>query len=376
MSRILRSMTYRLLHYKIFYVIFAVLIASALLLFFFGSFNGMSSETFANHSTFIVHDHETETEEEVFVSYEDEDPLLIYKLAQNVANGIFDQVPGQTYKYTMSFYNVASVNVLLAVTIGLIFVADGIFATVFFGEMFTDDAVRNMVVVKTKKEHIYSSSLIINTIVCTAMYLAVFLVLIIAVLISGMFPLIYAPSFVAAVLIGLLVTVTLISLYIFILFMVRNPLLSFIFYSLLVIYSLMGFSTGSFPGAPFENQYKFDETQMERFYKGGYHMLGDKEWYIPVDDFYIGRVYVPEEDMTIDFASDEINENYPGKLRSITGRTLFRANLMNYPGEIMMWFIYPMYRDGIMTRYVAVSSCYLILLLTAGCYAVRRRNMN
>ena len=376
MSRILRSMTYRLLHYKIFYAVFAVLIIAEAVMFFFGNFDGMSSETLSNHSTFLVHNHDTETEEEVYVSYEEEDPLLINKLAQTVVNGIFDQVPGQTYKYTMSFYNVASVNMLLAITMMLIFAADFVLATVFFGELFTDDAVRNMVAIKTRKEHIYLSALIVNSVVCIVMYLAVFLFLSIAVLASGMYPLIYVPSFVAAVLTGLLVTITLTSLYIFIMFMVQNPLLSFIFYALLVVYSLMGFGSGSFPGAPFENQYKLDETQVERFFKGGYQALGDKEWYLPVDDFQVGRVYVPEEDMTIDFVSEEINENYPGKVRSIAGRTLFRANIMYYPTEITMWFIYPMYRDGIITRYAVVSSCYMVLLLTAGCYAVRRRNMN
>lgn len=375
MSRILRSMTYRLLHNKIFYAIFAVLIIAEAVLFFFGDFNGLSSETLSNHSTFIVHNHETESDEEVFVSYEEEDPLLINKLMQNVVNGVFDQVPGQTYKYKMSFYNVASVNMLLAITVMLIFVADAVFVTVFFGELFTDDAVRNMVAIRTRKEHIYLSAIIINTIVCIVMYLAVFLVIVIAVLASGMYPLIYVPSFVAAVLTGLLVTITLTSLYIFILFMVQNPLLSFIFYALLAVYSLVGFG-GTFPGAPFENQYKLDETQMERFFNGGYQMLIDKEWYLPVDDFNIGRVYIPDEDRTIDFVSEEINENYPGKVRSTAGRILFRTNIMYYPTEITMWCIYPMYRDGIMTRYIAVSSCYMILLLTAGCYAVRKRNLN
>ena len=375
MSRILRSMTYRLLHNKIFYVIFAVLIIAEAVLFLFGNFDGLSSGTLENHSTFIVHNHETEAEDEVYVSYEEEDPLLINKLTQNVVNGVFDHVPGQTYKYRMSFYNVASVSMLLAITVMLIFTADFVLATVFFGELFTDDAVRNMVAIKTRKEQIYLSAIIFNAIVCIVMYLAVFLVLVIAVLASAMYPLIYVPSFVAAVLTGLLVTITLASLYIFILFMVQNPLLSFIFYALLAVTSLIGYG-GAFPGAPFENQYKLDDTQVERFFKGGYQALGDKEWYFPVDDFNIGRVYIPGEDRTISFVSEEINENYPGKVRSIAGRTLFRANIMYYPTEITMWFIYPMYRDGIITRYAVVSSCYMVLLLTAGCYAVRKRNLN
>ncbi|MCR5060911.1 MAG: ABC transporter permease [Saccharofermentans sp.] len=376
MSRILRSMIYRLLHSKLFYVIFAALIVCEAVMFFFGDFNGLSSGTLKNHETYLVHNHQTETEEEMYVSYEEEDPLLINKLTQNVIGGIFDNVPGQTYKYTMSCYNVASVSTLLAIVMVMIFAADGILATVFFGEMFTDDAIRNMVTIKTRKEQIYLSALIVNAGVCTAMYLAVFAVLCACILIAGMYPLIYAPAFITAVLVGLLITVTLTSFYIFVLFIVQNPMLSFIFFAMLAAFTYMIFGSGTYPGAPFENSYAMDEKQMETFFKGGYLMLGDKEWYLPVDDFRIGRVYVPSEDLTIDFASDELNEHYPGTVKSMTARTFFRANIMYYPCEMMMWFIYPMYRDGLMTRYAAVSSGYMVLLFTAGCYIVRKRNLN
>ena len=376
MSRILRSMTYRLLHNKFFYVIMAMLIVVEVVVFFFGEFNGLSSKAFVNHDIHLVHNHETEEDEEVYVSFEEEDPLLINKLTQGVIGGIFDQVPGQTYKYVPSFTNVASVSVILALAMVIIFVADGLLATIFFGELFVDDAIRNMIAIKTRKEHIYLISLIINAAVCIAMYLIVFAVLAVCVLVSGMYPLIYAPAFIPAVLIGLLVTVTVTSFYIFILFVVQNPMISFIFGGMLIVFVFISFGSGSYLGSPFEKQYKMDDTQMERFYKGGYYLLGDKEWYIPVDDFYIGRAYVPEDDQTIDFASDVPNENYPGKTKSTVARALFRTNIMYYPCEMMMWFIYPMYRDGLMTRYVAVSSGYMVLLLTAGCFIVRKRNIN
>ena len=56
--------------------------------------------------------------------------------------------------------------------------------------------------------------------------------------------------------------------------------------------------------------------------------------------------------------------------------TIYRVDLIHYPFEIMMFFIYPVYRDGLVIRYAVVSSCYLVLLLTGGCYLIRKRNVN
>ena len=165
-------------------------------------------------------------------------------------------------------------------------------------------------------------------------------------------------------------------MFIFVLFMIRNPLLSFLFCSALAVLTGTCFMTGVYPGKPFEQPYKTDETQFQRFYNGGYRILGDKEWYLPVDGFNPGRAYVPADDLTFDFASETPNPDYPGKTATIIGQTLFRANIMYYPCEIIMWFIYPMYRDGLFVRYAAVSSCYLLLTLTAGCYAFKKRNID
>ena len=287
----------------------------------------------------------------------------------------FPFVPGQVYKYEPSLANAATVSALLGSILFVLFAADGIFVMVFFGEMFNDDAIRNMVTVKTRKESIFLSSVIINAAVCIAMFVLVFGVLAICTLIAGYYPIIYVPAFVAAVLTGLLVILVVSSILIFILFVVQNTLLTLVFSILLGVLSVMNFALG-ISGPVFMTKYKTDQTQMENFFKGGYKIEGDGEWYLPVDGFQIGRVYYPENDRTIDFMSDELDPDYPGEPAMRVIHALYRADLIHYPFEMQMFFIYPMYRDGLIARYAVVSACYLVLLLTGGCYVIRKRNVN
>jgi len=371
MARVLRSLFYRLLHNKKFYIITGLLLVSVAAIFLFGQ----NSQVLMNHTEQHVHNHNG-TLDEVYVNYEEEDPLVINKLTQNIYMGIFPCVPGQTYIYQPSIYNAAVVSTLLSIVIILIFAADGIVVFSFFGDMFSDDAIRNMITVKTRKETIYISSIIINICVIIFMYITVFAVMALIVLTTELYPIIYFPAFISAVLTGLIVTVALSSLFILILFMSQNEILAFIFSAMLVVLTWTCFSMALYPGRPFETPYQMDENQASKFLSGGYSILGDKEWYFPVDDFRIGRVYVPEDDITFDFASDKPNKYYTGDKMSNLGKTLFRSNIMYYPCEMLMWNYYPMYRDGLLTRYTAVSAGYLILLLTAGSYCVYKRNIN
>ena len=375
MSRILRSMTYRLLHTKVFWLIMILLIAAEVGLFFLGGTPELNSNIFANHHEFIVHDHESGRDQTVYVEYEKEDPLIVSKYTQNIMMGDFMFVPGQVYKSELSLVNLATVNLLLSICLMLLLAADAIFVITFFGEMFSDDAIRNMVTVKTRKEKVFLSSLIINAAVCIAMFILVFGILAVCTLLSGYYPIIHVPSFVSAVLTGLLVIIAANSFFIFTLFIVQNSLLTFVFGLLLFFLSAMNFMLGT-SGLCFTQKYKTDTEMSEYFFKGGYKIEGEGEWYLPVDRFRIGRAYYPEEDRTIDFLSDVPNEDYPGDRAIMVFQTFYRLDLFHYPFEMKLFFIYPMYRDGLITRYVVVSLCYLVLLTTGGCYVVRKRNVN
>ena len=375
MSRILRSMTYRLLHNKVFWLIMILLVIAEIGVYFYGGTDNLNSKLFTNHHTFRIHDEEEEIDEKVYVEYEKEDPLIVYKYTQNIMMGDYPFVPGQAFKYEPSTANAATVSILLGCVLLVILAADGIFVIVFFGELFSDDAIRNMVAIKTKKEKIFLSAMLINAVICIAMFIIVFGVLALCALFAGHYPIIYVPAFVSCVLVGLLVIIAVSSMFIFVLFIVQNPLLTFIFSALLVVLSVMNFLLG-FVGPAFATKYEMDEEQMQNFFKGGYKIEGEGEWYLPVDKFQLGRVYYPEEDRTIDFMTDELNEYYPGDKVMMVIHTIYRVDLIHYPFEIMMFFIYPVYRDGLVIRYAVVSSCYLVLLLTGGCYLIRKRNVN
>ena len=356
-------------------MIMILLVIAELGVFFYGGIGSVNSRIFTNHHTFVVENHETGAGEKVYAEYEKEDPLLVSKYTQNIMMGEFPFVPGKIYENELSLTNAALVSTLLGQVLMLIFAADGILVMVFTGELFSDDAIRNMVTIKTRKEKIYLSAVIVNTVVCIAMFIIVFGILALCTLLAGYYPIIYVPAFVSSVLTGLLVIIAVSSMLIFILFMVQNSLLTFIFSVLLVVLSVMNFTLGLI-GPVFATKYKTDESRQEAFFKGGYKIEGEGEWYLPVDKFQIGRVYYPEEDITVDFMSDELNEYYPGDAAIKVIHAMYRADLIHYPFEMMMFFIYPMYRDGLIARYAVVSGCYLVLLLTGGCYLIRKRNVN
>ena len=370
MSRVLRSMTYRLIRNKLVWIILAALVVLEVLMLF--GYAGC----FVNHTTYSRHDHDGGTVVSEYAEFEKEDPLLINKLTQNIYIGKYDFVPGQVNYFEVSLDNCSQVNELLALVLILLFAADSVFIMAYFGELFSDGAIRNMVAIKTNKMIIYLASLFINAVVCLVMYILVFAALAVSILIAGFYPIIYGPAMVAAVLVGLLVTVAVTSFFIFVLFIDHNPLLSFILCGLILALSVMSFELAT-STMVFEQKYNPDEVKLENFFKnGGYKISGEGEWYLPVNDFNLGRVYYPADDETVEFFSDELNTYYPNENELAISRALYRANIMNYPFEIQMFFVYPMYRDGLLLRYAAFSVGYLVILLAGGCYAVSKRNFN
>ena len=373
MSRVFKSMTYRLIHSKLVWLIIIALILFEVFTLFFGGSNGKYSECFTNHTEYSHHDHESERDVTEFAKFEEEDPLIVSKFTQNVYMGHFDFLQGQMTEYEVSIANCGSVSELLSMVLLIIFAADAVFVMVFYGEMFSDGAIRNMVTVKTSKVSVYLVSAIINALMCLFMYILVFAVLAACTLIAGFYPIIYVPAFVAAVLTGLLVTVTLTSLFILILFVDQNPIVSFVFCASIVALAIIGLIGND---AVFARPYSYDDEQIKSFFEGGYKVSGEGEWYFPVDDFRVGRVYYPADNETVDFLSDKPDPYYPGDAMVNVARVFYRANIMNLPFEMNMFLIYPMYRDGLFARYAVFSTAYLVLILAGGCCIVSKRNFN
>ena len=367
MSHAFKSMTYRLVHNRLVWLILVALIVIEVLTLCSGG-----ETCFANHKTYSRHDHHSGTEITEYAVFEEEDPLLVNKLTQNIYKGKFDFLQGQINKYEVSLSNVGSVSGLLPTVLLYIFAADAVFIMVFFGEMFSDGAIRNLVTVKISKVSVYIVSLIINAAMCLIMYILVFTALAVCILLAGFYPIIYMPAFAAAVLVGLLVTVTITSFFLLILFADQNPLISFIFCTAVVALSVVSMPVSD---AVFEPEFIPDEVQEQNFFKGGYRIMGEGEWYFPVDDFRIGRVYYPADNVTVEFMSETPNPYYPDKTVLALMRTCYRANIMNLPWEMQQFMIYPMYRDGLLARYAVISSGYLLLVIAGGCFIVSKRNI-
>ena len=77
-----------------------------------------------------------------------------------------------------------------------------------------------------------------------------------------------------------------------------------------------------------------------------------------------------------DFSSDELNPDYAGDTKVFITRVLWRLNVGALPMEAMLFPLYPLYKDGILLRYIAVSAIYIAIMIPAGCAIVKRRNIN
>ena len=101
----------------------------------------------------------------------------------------------------------------------------------------------------------------------------------------------------------------------------------------------------------------------------------DFEWYFPVNDFNLYMVKKSDGTIYSDFMSDKPNPDYSGDTKVAIMRTVFRLNISNFILESLSFYVYPMYRDGVLLRYIVVSSVYLCLVTAAGWIVVKRRDI-
>ena len=127
--------------------------------------------------------------------------------------------------------------------------------------------------------------------------------------------------------------------------------------------------------AAFDPKYELNNTSYQAFFS----TVKDKdlgfEFYFPVNGFNLYSVRKADGALYSDFMTDKLNPEYLGDGRVTLARILWRMNIGMITMEVMVWGQYPIYRDGVVCRYLAVSAAYLIILTAAGCVAVKRRNI-
>lgn len=361
MFRLIKSMLYRATHDVFFYI--AALICIAITIYFVNS----AGSDLKNHT-------QSQYDQNVIVNYEDEDALNVCKHLI-FGDTVIHNVPGHDIVYRDSLNNMSTTEyVVVAVSIFAL-VISLLYTIFFFGEMFSKGAIRNMITAGLTKRRTFIASVIVNTVLMVTFALLSGVAAAIFVLAAGFYPLIYVPSFLVFLLAGLLIGTLAGTFVILIVFITQRPLKSI----LVVIACIVVFAIVNSPidsSVAFETRYNPDNEAFSKFIKDIEKHDSDFEWYMPVNDFNLFSIYKEDGTLYSDFSSDEPNQYYSGDTRVAIAKVFWRLNVGLLPLEVVEFHFYPIYRDGVLLRYIAVSSVYEIILLTAGCAIVKKRNIN
>lgn len=360
MIKLIRSMLYRATHDIFFYIaIGACIIFSLLIISFMGS-------KLKNHVT-------SKYDENVTVEFEKEDALNVEK-HYYASDTYVHNIPGKDILYRDSLNNLYTVNTITAFEGIVLLIIHVLYDVIFFGEMYSKGAIRNMIAAGADKRKVFLSSLAVNAILLFVFSFIGILAMAVYALANGLYPIIYLPSFVVLFLAQFMVGTVISSLAVLVVFLVQRPLRSLlVMIVLVVVYGMVG-NTMVY-NAAFDMKYELNSTSYRAFFSKVEDSDVGFEFYFPVNGFNLYAVRKADGSLYSDFMTDTPNPDYSGDAKVTLARILWRTNIGMIPMEVIAWGEYPLYRDGVLYRYIAVSAVYMIIMSVAGCVAVKRRNI-
>ena len=361
MIKLIKSMLYRATHDFFFYIAAGLCLLSSLFFFLY------SSDQIRNHMP-------SRKDKNVIVRYEEEDPLIVSKHLVFDPNTNYHNVPGHDVKYLDSISNVYSSSAIVLSLSIVVFAFHVLYGMYFFGELFTKGGIRNMIAAGSTKLKIFISSLIVNAILLLVFSAVCAVMMLIISLIRDLYMIIYLPAFCLFLLTDYLIGIVFSSLAIVVVFITQRPLRALLIVIGCSILCFVSFAAVE-QFVAFEPVYIPDQTSWKMFTKQTKDNEIDFEWYFPVNDFNLYMVKKADGTIYSDFMSDKPNPDYSGDTKVAIMRIVFRLNISNFILESLSFYVYPMYRDGVLLRYIVVSSVYLCLVTAAGCIVVKRRDI-
>ena len=360
MIKLIRAMLYRAVHDIFFYLAIVFCISFSILIVRFGG------DRTRNHVVSVY-------DETVMVDYEKEDALNVAK--HYISDSLYvHNVPGKDILYRDSLRNLYTVDAMTMQFFIMVIAVHILYVVVFFGEMYAKGAVRNMIPAGADKRKIFLSSLMMNAFFLAMFFLIGILVMAVASKASGLYPIIYLKSFAVLLLAGYLVCLVLSSGAVLIVFTVQRPFKSLLAIIVCTIL-LLSLNNAMTLGHAFQPKYKINNTSYQTFISESKEKDLGFEWYVPVDGFNLISVRKADGTLYSEFMTNKPDPDYPGDARVALARLLWRMNISSLPMELMVFGQYPLFRDGVMYRYIAVSSVYLCVIIAAGCAVVKRRNI-
>ena len=312
-------------------------------------------------------------DENVIVDYEKEDVLNVAKHYYG-ADTYFHNVPGKELLYRDSLNNIQIMDMINMCFFFIVMIINVLYGVLFFGEMYSKGAIRNMITAGAGKRKVFLSSLAVNAVFLLIFKLISILAMAVFTLVNGLYPIIYLPSFAMLLLAEFFVGMVVSSFAILVVFTIQRPFKSLL--AIIVCVVLFFTLNSSFiQGQAFEMKYELNKTSYFAFISECKEKDMGFEWYFPVDGFNLYTVRKADGTLYSDFMTDRPNREYPGDAKVALSRFLWRTSVGNIYMELMVFGQYPLYRDGVLYRYMAVSSVYLCVIIAAGCAVVKRRNI-
>ena len=349
MVRCLKVFFYTMTHDIAFFAI-AILLLFAVMLRY-------DVNAFKNHFTIDEENYQT------YVEYEKEDPELIVKTSNDGGS----YYPHEPVNGSLAYNNSQEVSILLINGFCLVFFAVTIYQAFFFGRLYRNGAIKNLVIAGISKVKVFISAFILSEllILLFALLAAGSIALLNAVL--GGYMIIYLPSFMLTVLAGFLILSFLSVFTLCIVFLSQNQLISLILpvvLALLTGASLTAILMLQASARPYEE----DQGKVAEM------IMGDKEYYF--DTYTGGRdLYVEGKYVDI-YDPGKPNKDYPGDTVHGIFDAAFKGDVMAMPVMLATFEYHPLVRDGVMTGYIVMSSCYTVIFFAAGCIIARKRNLN
>ena len=225
------------------------------------------------------------------------------------------------------------------------------------------------------KRKIFITSVIVFMVLLTVFAAASGVAAAIFAIAMGMYPLIHVPSLLVFLLAELLVGTLAGTLVILIVFITQRPLKSILV--LVACVTAFGIVNNTLDiTTAYDWKYETDNKAFNSFLKDSETHDSGFEWYVPVSGFNLLGVYKEDGSLYNDFSTDELNPDYSGDTKVAVSRVLWRLNVAILPMEASVFYVYPLCRDGVLLRYIAVASVYEIILIAAGCAVVKKRNIS
>jgi len=299
---------------------------------------------------------------EMYIKFEAEDPSVIVKTS-GMGESYYQAEPvnGQ-----FSHENSSEVTTLTVTVTCFIFFAMTVYQAVFFGRLYRNGVIKNLIIAGISKHKIFISSFILSELLLVFFSLLSVGIIALTNLIYGGYMIIYLPSYLMCIAVSFLILSFMSTLVLTVVFLSQNQMISLILpvvFALLIVSSVSPVIMEQAGIRPYKESPEAAVMLLD----------GETEFFFDADslgrDLYVEGKYVDIYD------HNQPDESYPGDSVHNILMTVHKSNILSYPMMMTMFEYHAIARDGLAVRYIILSTCYTAALFAVGCIIAKKRNI-